>query len=255
MPNMVLVHGLFCLIGSVLRFLETMIPALNRPAKSNEPENIGEGEDDDQEQQDLLVRRICSHVFMLCEACHGESNKGKGKSSLQRKGSSKKVNLEQHGNKEIETERSISRRRCSSDVLPFPDYSSQSGDSAFNDGDSEASVGERLYSMIDEKWLSAVHEIMKKKEGVDEAVGEGSDPNVENGVDYAGKNSDDEEEEDEQYMDMHILRDELNAIQLQEAETARSASEGAEAQMPQCTVRANLGFNSEYKSVVFEMNL
>jgi len=238
---------------SVLRFLETMIPALKGSTKCNEPENIVEGEEEDQEQKDLSVRRIYSHVFMLCETCQEESRKEKEKPLSRRKSSSKRVNLEQHGDKEIETERSVAeRRRSSFDVGPFQDHSSLSEDSAYNDSDSDAGFGDRLYSMINEKWLSTVHEIMKEKRELDKTVEEDNDPKDESGLDYAGKNIDDDHEE---YMDMNIIQDVVKAIQLQEAEAAKSASEGAETQQPHFTVRADLGFNSQYGSVLFEMNL
>ena len=229
-----------------------MIPALKGPTKCNEPENIVEGEEEDQEQKDLSVRRIYSHVFMLCETCQGKSRKGKEKSLSRRKSSSKRVNLEQHEDKEIETERSVAERRRSFNFVPFQDHSSLSEDSAYNDDDSDAGFGDRLYSMIDEKWLSTVHEIMKENKEVDKTVEEDNDPKDESGVDYAGRNSDDDGEE---YMDMSIIQDEVKAIQLQETEAANSASEGAETQQPHFTVRADLGFNSQYGSVLFEMNL
>jgi len=87
---------------------------------------------------------------------------------------------------------------------------------------------------------------------LDKTVEEDNDPKDESGLDYAGKNIDDDHEE---YMDMNIIQDVVKAIQLQEAEAAKSASEGAETQQPHFTVRADLGFNSQYGSVLFEMNL
>ena len=239
--------------------------SLKRLAKNDELGNEFEADEDNQNKQmDMSVQRIYSDVFMLCETCQGKRKKTKEKAKITRKSSyHKKESLKEYENQQIETEQSIIVRKMSSHDYPFlsnsPSYRddlSLSKDSAFHEDEYDSDFADRSYSIIDEKWLSKVQEIMEKTKG-DGKLRAGEDAIESNSVEGSsvGDYSDDDENDMEEYMDMHVIQEEVKSLMLGELGNAKPPDDNAEGKGSRFAVKACLSGLSEYGEVLFEMNL